>query len=411
MKVSKEMLVKLYGNNVNVSEAQKRYEKLSSVYAKTFSGPFNLYSSSGRIEILGNHTDHNNGLVLTASISLDKIAAANKSGTDFINIKSEGFSDIIVDINKIGIDEKNYGSSSALIMGIVHGFLHHNYKVGGLNAVMLSNVLNGSGVSSSASFELLVCEIINDLYNDGNVTPVEMAKISQFAENIYFGKPCGLLDQMAIAVGNITEIDFEKPERPQFDNVDLDFSNYSVILTNTGGSHADLTPSYAGVRSDMENVAKFFGKKVLREVTYSNFLSQLSALSKKVSGRAILRAIHFFEENLRVEKALSAIKEKDYKTLFDCINESGNSSYKLLQNCYVPKDVEQKIPLALEISRQNIVDGATRIHGGGFAGTIIAILNNSETDKYIKNMSAVFGGKNILNVNIRTVGVCRVSEE
>ncbi|MCL1901629.1 MAG: galactokinase [Firmicutes bacterium] len=409
--ITKEMFIKLYGSNIKVSDAEKRYEKLSLVYSKTFNGPFNLYSSSGRIEILGNHTDHNNGLVLTASISLDKIAAANKSNTDFINIKSEGFSDIIVDINKIEIDAKNYGSSSALVMGIIHGFLHNNYKVGGINAVILSNVLNGSGVSSSASFELLVCEILNDLYNDGKISPVEMAKISQFAENVYFGKPCGLLDQMAIAIGNINEIDFEKPERPKFDTVDLDFSNYSVVLTNTGGSHADLTQSYAAVRSEMESVAKFFGKKVLREVSYSSFLSQLPALSKKVSGRAVLRAVHFFEENLRVLRALSAIKEKDYKTLFDCINKSGDSSYKLLQNCYVPKDVEQKIPLALEISRQNIVDGATRIHGGGFAGTIIAILNNSETDKYIKNMSAVFGGKNILNVNIRTVGVCRVSEE
>ena len=408
MKIAKEMLVKLYGSNVKVSEEEKRYEKLSSIFAKTFSGPFNMYSSSGRIEILGNHTDHNNGLVLTASISLDKIAAANISGTDFINIKSEGFSDIILDTKKIEIDKRNYGSSSALVMGIVHGFLHHNYKVGGLNVVMLSNVLNGSGVSSSASFELLVCQIINDLYNDGKVTPVEMAKISQFAENVYFGKPCGLLDQMAIAVGNITEIDFKTPERPKYDNVDMDFSNYSVVLTNTGGSHADLTRNYAAVRSDMESVAKFFGKKVLREVNYSSFLSQISALSKKVSGRAILRAIHFFEENLRVERALSAIKEKDYKILFDCINKSGDSSYKLLQNCYVPEDVEQRIPLALEISRQNIVDGATRIHGGGFAGTIIAILNNKETDKYIKNMGAVFGLENILKVNIRTIGVCRV---
>jgi galactokinase len=296
-------------------------------------------------------------------------------------------------------------------MGIIHGFLHNNYKVGGINAVILSNVLNGSGVSSSASFELLVCEILNDLYNDGKISPVEMAKISQFAENVYFGKPCGLLDQMAIAIGNINEIDFEKPERPKFDTVDLDFSNYSVVLTNTGGSHADLTQSYAAVRSEMESVAKFFGKKVLREVSYSSFLSQLPALSKKVSGRAVLRAVHFFEENLRVLRALSAIKEKDYKTLFDCINKSGDSSYKLLQNCYVPNDTKQRIPLALEISRQNITDGATRIHGGGFAGTIIAILNNKETAKYIKEMGAVFGDKNIFKVNIRTVGVCRVNEE
>jgi len=411
MKIAKEMLIKLYGNDVKVPEVEKRYEKLSSVFAKTFKGPFNLYSSSGRIEILGNHTDHNNGLVLTASISLDKIAAANISGTDYINIKSEGFSDIIVDINKLEIDKKNYGSSSALVMGIVHGFLHHKYKVGGFNAVILSNVLNGSGVSSSASFELLVCEILNDLFNDGQISPVEMAKISQFAENVYFGKPCGLSDQMAIAVGNITEIDFKKPEFPKFDNVDLDFSNYSVVLTNTGGSHADLTPHYAGVRSDMEEVAKFFGEKVLREVTYSNFFKQMPSLSKKVSGRAVLRAVHFFEENLRVEKALSAIKHKDYKTLFDCINKSGDSSYKLLQNCYVPNDTEQRIPLALEISRQNITDGVTRIHGGGFSGTIIAILNNKEVKKYIKTMGAVFGEKNILKVNIRTVGVCKIVEE
>ena len=401
-------LKKLYGGNYNAIEVEKRYNKITLIYEKTFGKDYNLYSSSGRIEILGNHTDHNNGKVLTASISLDTICAANVSNTNVINIKSEGYHDMILDVNDTEFNEKNIGTSLGLVMGVVEGYKRNNLKVGGFNAIISSNVLKGSGVSSSASFEVLIAEILNDLFNDGHVPSVKKAQISQFAENVYFGKPSGLLDQTAIACGGITNIDFEKP-KPKITAVDMDFSSYSVIITNTESDHSNLTSCYADIKNEMESVAKFFGEKFLREVSYKAFINKLPALTKKVSGRAVLRAIHFFEENLRVEKATLAIKNNDYKTFFNCMNESGDSSYKLLQNCYAPGDIEQRIPLALEISRCNIKDGATRVHGGGFAGTIIAILKKEEVTNYIKNMALVFGEKNIYNINIRTVGACKIN--
>lgn len=408
MNIKSDMLAKLYGNNYNAAEVEKKYNKISAVFEKTFNKEYSLYSSSGRIEILGNHTDHNSGKVLTASISLDTICAAGVSNTNIINIKSEGYHDMIIDVTKTEFNKRNTGTSLALVMGVVEGFKKNGFNIGGFNAVISSSVLKGSGVSSSASFEVLIAEILNDLFNEGKISKTKKAQISQFAENIYFGKPSGLLDQMAVSQGNITAIDFEKAE-PKIQAVDMDFSKYSVIITDTGSDHSNLTSSYADIKNEMGDVAKFFGKKVLREITYGNFLKQMPALSKKVSGRAVLRAIHFYEENLRVEKAVQAIVNKDYKTFFDCMNESGESSYKLLQNCYVAGDAEQKIPLALEISKRNIKDGATRIHGGGFAGTIIAILKTEEAANYIKNMGMFFGEKNIYNINIRTIGACKVN--
>lgn len=363
-----------------------------------------FFSSSGRIELLGNHTDHNNGLVLVSAVSLDIFAGVKKSDDNYIRIVSEGYPLMTININNLALSANEKGKSSAMVKGVVKGFLNRGLKVGGFYCYATSNIYKGAGVSSSAAYELLICEILNYYFNNDSIDRVEMAKIAQFSEVEYFGKPCGLLDQMGISLGGVNMIDFESIQTPKIKHVELELKDYDVILVNTGDDHSSLTPYYAEIKDDMSNISSYFKKNVLREVPHQEFLNAIPNLKKKYGGRAVLRAMHYYDENKRVEEAYKAVCEGDVKTFLDCVNESGESSYKLLQNCYYANDASQGITLALTISKKIIRDGACRVHGGGFAGTILAFVNKNESEYYLSVMKAVFGDNNCNRVNLRMLG-------
>ena len=394
----------LYGERANLAEQEKRFDFIAEVFEKAEnSKPEYFFSSSGRAEILGNHTDHNHGKVMVAAISCDIVAAVKKTNDNKITICSVGYPALTVDINSTEINKKEYGSSLALTKGIAQKLKDMGYTFGGFTAHTNSNIFKGAGVSSSAAFEVLVCEIINKLYLGGVLDEVTKAVISQYAENVYFGKPCGLLDQSGISIGSLTKLDFNEPTKPVITKLTPP-KGYSLVITNTGGNHAALTEHYAAIRVEMEQIAAFFGKKVLREVEYDTLIANVDKLKEKFSGRAILRALHFYNENKRVDDAEKALENGDTKAFLAAVNASGISSLNMLQNCYVPGDVEQPVVLGIEVSRQIIKDGAVRVHGGGFAGSIIAWVSEAEVDSYADYMKKVFGDENVFIADIRMVG-------
>jgi len=366
------------------------------------------FSSSGRIELLGNHTDHNNGLVLVSAVSLDILAGVRKTNDNYIKIISEGYPFMTININNLNLSPNEKGKSSAIVKGVVQGFLNRGYKVGGFICYATSNIFKGAGISSSAAYELLIAGILNSYYNNDELDKVELAKIAQFSEVEFFGKPCGLLDQMGISLGGINMIDFESIVTPKIAHVELDLDDYDVILVNTGDDHTSLTQFYSEIKDEMASIAKHFGKTVLREVNVEEFYGSLKELKKKYGGRAVLRAIHYFDENERVNVAYNAIKNNDIKTFLKCVNESGESSNRLLQNCYYANDINQGITLGVVLSQRIIKDGAVRVHGGGFAGTILAFVNKNESENYINKMSEVFGKENCNRVGLRKLGVTRL---
>lgn len=366
------------------------------------------FSSSGRIELLGNHTDHNNGLVLVSAVSLDILAGVRKTNDNYIKIISEGYPLMTININNLNLSPNEKGKSSAIVKGVVQGFLNRGYKVGGFICYATSNIFKGAGISSSAAYELLIAGILNSYYNNDELDKVELAKIAQFSEVEFFGKPCGLLDQMGISLGGINMIDFESIVTPKIAHVELDLDDYDVILVNTGDDHTSLTQYYSEIKDEMASIAKHFGKTVLREVNVEEFYGSLKELKKNYGGRAVLRAIHYFDENERVNVAYNAIKNNDIKTFLKCVNESGESSYRLLQNCYYANDINQGITLGVVLSQRIIKDGAVRVHGGGFAGTILAFVNKNESENYINKMSEVFGKENCNRVGLRKLGVTRL---
>ena len=367
-----------------------------------------FFSSSGRIELLGNHTDHNNGLVLVSAVSLDIFAGVKKESGNYIKIISDGYPMMHININNLNVTPNEIGKSSAIVKGVLQGFKDRGYKIGAFSCYAVSNIFIGAGISSSAAYELLICEILNYYYNDDKIDRVEMAKIAQFSEVEYFGKPCGLLDQMGISLGGINMIDFNSIKEPLIKHVELELKDYDVILVNTGDDHTTLTKYYAEIKDEMALIANHFNKTVLREVNHKDFLYEIPVLREKYGGRAILRAMHYFDENKRVELAYKAIINNDIKTFLRCVNNSGESSYKLLQNCYYADDKNEGIPLALTISKKIIKDGACRVHGGGFAGTILAIVNKDESEEYISVMKKVFGENNCNKVELRKLGVTKV---
>ncbi len=405
----KEICSELYG--IEHLESQiLRYEVLLEEFTKNFAGSIDrLYSSPGRIELVGNHTDHNNGKVLCAAINMDTIAAVQINGGKFIRIASQGFPVVEVDITELNYLEAEQGTSKALVKGILRYLVDKGYKIGGFNAATITAVFKGAGVSSSAAFEVLTAEIINELYNNGDISKIEKAKASQYAEYAYFGKPCGLMDQSAVALGGVSFIDFEDITSPYVNNMKWNMDNLSVVLVNTGGDHSNLTPHYASIKEDMEMISKFFGFKTLRAIPDKLFYSKVPALFARYDGRAILRAVHFFEENTRVDVASVAIREKDERTFLRMINESGESSYKKLQNCYVPGEKEQLIPLALCLSRHFDGVKAVRVHGGGFAGTILAFVSKDKAKDYAAYMSVMYGKQSAHIINIRNSGAERVN--
>lgn len=393
-----------YGEGFDIEQLRPRLAKLLNAFRNNEGTDADyLFSSPGRAEILGNHTDHNHGKVLVASISCDIVAAVKKTDDGFVKICSEGYNPIRFSIDDTNIRANEKGTSAALARGVTQAVKERGYKVGGFTAYLTSNVFKGAGVSSSAAFEVLVCEIFSDLYLDGALTPVEKAVISQYSENVYFGKPCGLLDQSGIAIGSLSYLDFECPTSPEVSKYDMP-KGYALVITNTGGDHASLTSHYAAIRSEMEAVASLFGKKVLREVDYHDFIANISSIKSKVSDRAILRAMHFYEENMRVEKACKALEMGDVKKFLSAVNESGLSSLIRLQNCSVPGEVSQPVVLGIEISRSLIKDGAVRVHGGGFAGSILAIVNENERADYVAEMKKIFGEENVFTAHVRPTG-------
>ena len=373
-----------------------------------------LYSVAGRSELSGNHTDHNHGRVIAASIDLDIIAVASPNGEDIIRLKSEGFHEDVIDINVFTTPrETPEGHSDELIAGMVAGFRENGYAVGGFDAYTTSNVLKGSGISSSAAFEDMIGNILNHVYNEGKIDNVEIAKIAQYAENVFFGKPCGLMDQVACAVGGIVAIDFADPKSPIIEKLDVDISGmgYNLCITNTGGNHADLTDDYASVPQEMKSIAAYFGKPVLRDLAEESFVASIPLLRGKYSDRAILRTLHFFSENRRVAEQTEALRCGDLDAFFANVIASGRSSYCYLQNVYTTKNVEEQgLSLALCLSERLLANqkAAWRVHGGGFAGTIQAFVPSSCVTSYRAAMDAAFGEGACMVLRIRPVGAIKL---
>lgn len=410
------VLTHIYGEAA-VSAQKARYAAAIDEFAAIYGEDrdITLYSVAGRSELSGNHTDHNHGCVVAASIDLDIIAVAAKRSDSVIRIKSEGFPEDVVDFNSYSAPvEEKFGSSESIIAGMCQGFLKDGYSIGGFDAYTTSNVLKGSGLSSSAAFEDMVGNILSHMYNDGKVDNVEIAKLAQYSENVFFGKPCGLMDQVACAVGGIVAIDFEDPKAPVIDKVDFDISaaGYNLCIVNTGGNHADLTDDYASVPAEMKAAAAYFGKKVLREVDEKEFIAAIPALREEVGDRAILRALHFFAENKRVAAQKAALMGGDLDAFFGEVLASGKSSFCYLQNVYTTKNLtEQGLSLALCLAEKYLSDksGAWRVHGGGFAGTIQAYVPMSDVEGFRALMDSVFGEGKCIVLRIRPEGAVRIA--
>ena len=375
-----------------------------------------LLSVPGRSEVCGNHTDHNNGKVLAAAIDRDIIAIASKNDDGVIRFYSEGYPLDTVELS-LAPDKNNFKrySSAALIAGVVDGFSKKGYTVGGFNVYSTSEVLKGSGISSSAAFEIMVGNALNHLYNGGKVDSKDIARIAQYAENEYFGKPSGLMDQMACAVGGFVYIDFGGKDAV-VEPIDFPISDkgYSLCIVNTGGNHADLNEDYASVPGEMKAVARAFGKETLSEVGEGEFMVCMKALREGVGDRAILRAIHFIRENKRVTEAMYALKAGDVDAFLDAVTSSGNSSFKYLQNVYTTNNVsEQGLSLALALADGYLdgKSGACRVHGGGFAGTIQVFVKNEDLDGLVELMDSVFGRGAAMPLGIRSLGAIRIDLE
>ena len=409
-----ENLKAVYVTDSAVEEQKPRYIETLNTFGELFGFDREVcvMSAPGRTEVCGNHTDHNNGKVLAASINLDAIAVVSKNDDNTIRVKSKGHKMNVVDLSDLTPKEEKYGDSTTLVQGVAAGIKNLGFDVQGFDACTTSDVMGGSGLSSSAAFEVLLGTVLSYLYNDGKISEVDIAKVAQFAENVFFGKPCGLLDQMASSVGTFVTIDFKSTKEPVIKKVDFDFSKsgHSLCIVDTGGSHSDLTDDYAAVRGEMEAVAKALGKNVLRELSYEEFFAAIPELKDKVNDRALLRAIHFYNENRRVDSAIECLENGDFEGFKSIIIESGLSSFTLNQNVYSPKNpTEQKLSLALAISEEILKGrGAWRVHGGGFAGTIQAFVPNDLLDTYKKEMEAVFGEGKCYVLIIRPVGGCQV---
>ena len=394
-----------YGKNYP-QDKNDRAKRLYDCFVKAEGkAPEYVLSSPGRAEILGNHTDHNHGKVMVAAINCDILCFASKTNDKSITLHSEGYPPIKTCVTDNQVNEKEYGTSTALVKGVCAKLRELGYDFGGFVAYNTSNIFKGAGVSSSAAFEVLICEIINLLYLDGKLDPVTKAIVSQYAENVFFGKPCGLLDQSGIALGSLSKLDFKNPTNPEIKTF-APPTGYTLVITNTGGDHAKLTAHYAAIRSEMEEVAGFFGKKVLREIEESEFLQNIHLLKQKFSSRAILRAIHFYNENKRVDLAEKAIEAGDNLAFLEQVSASGQSSASVLQNCYVPGQCEQPVMLAVELSKQITQKSFFRVHGGGFAGSILAFVHNDELCSYTSVMKKVFGEENVFTAQIRSTGTC-----
>ncbi len=408
---------KLYGTSEEVLQHQKqRYldavQKFTQLYPKHKA--IRIYSAPGRTEIGGNHTDHQHGCVLAAAVNLDAIAVVAFHRDGVIRVKSEGYDDFTVKLDDLSVQPTETGTA-AIIRGVAAKFSGLGAEIMGFDMYCTSDVLSGSGISSSAAFETLIGTIIDSFYNDSKAGAVEIAKIGQFAENVYFGKKSGLMDQMVSSVGGLVSIDFYDTENPEIKPFDFDFEahGYCLCITDTKGSHANLTDDYVAIRSEMEAVAAYFGKPYLREVSEIGFYDAIPKLRETCPDRAILRAAHFFSDNRRAMQEAEALKSGNLDEFLLLVNESGESSAQLLQNLYsTSKPTQQKIPLAIMMSKRILNGtGAVRVHGGGFAGTIQAFVPLELADAYAAEMNRIFGENACQKMRIRPVGGVEITKE
>ncbi|MBE6810293.1 MAG: galactokinase [Ruminococcaceae bacterium] len=397
----------LYGD---VVVAKERYIEAVDEFVNLYGDRNNirLFSAPGRTEVGGNHTDHQHGRVLAGSVNLDIIAVVAQNDDNIVRIKSKGYNMDEVDVSDLDKKETEQGRARSLIRGVMAAFKNGGYNVGGFDAYTTSNVLKGSGLSSSAAFEVLVSNVVNGLYNDAKVDAVTMAKYSQFAECEYFGKPCGLLDQMASSVGGFTYADFCDPQNPIVDkiSIDLNESDHTLCVVDTGGNHANLTQDYADITLECRAVSNALGVEFLRDASMDDFYKNYAQIRQQCGDRAMLRAMHFFNENERVLTQKSALRRGDFNTFFVTVKRSGESSYDLLQNVYSPSNPrEQAISVALALTKQFLNGrGAYRVHGGGFAGTIQCYIPNKMFDDYKQMIESVFGEGSCVKLFVRAVG-------
>ena len=406
-----EVLKKIYGET---EESSARYTNLAVNFEKKYHhDKAEFFTAPGRTEIIGNHVDHNGGQIIAASIDLDTIGAAYPNGTNVIHMISEGYrQEVVVDLDKLSTETYTKGTD-ALVAGIMEYMKKKGYATGGFDAYVSTKVIAAAGVSSSASFEMLVCSIINYFFNDGAMTYINYAKAGQYAENVYWLKASGLMDQLACAVGGPILLDFSDRENPKYEKVNFSFHDYDhhLVIVNTGKGHADLSEEYSEIPMEMKEAAKAAGAELLCETTLDKVLANMDKID---NDRAILRAIHFFKENERVERAAKAVEEKDGETVLKLLSESGKSSWELLQNCYPIKAyTEQKISVALALTDlflEKLGKGICRIHGGGFAGVIMCVVPEEETENYVSYISEFAGKENVYPMNIRAVGAVHIEK-
>lgn len=413
----------LYGEKCNIDDVRARYTRAIEAFEKLYGGivseksEIRLFSVPGRTELSGNHTDHNHGKILAGSVNLDIIAVACVAQNNEIRIKSEGFGQDIVSLDDVSsVKENEKYKASAIIRGMCDGFEKNGHKFGGFYAYTTSNVLKGSGLSSSAAFEVMIGNILNHFYNDGKITSLEIAKIAQYSENVHFGKPCGLMDQIACATGGVVSVDFKDPNNPVVEkmSIDLEKAGLKLCITNTGGNHADLNEDYASVPADMFSVAKFLGVDFLAQTTKEKLLANASEIREKLGDMCFLRALHFFNENERVQKQKEALENGDLTAFLELVVKSGDSSAKLLQNVFTVKNVkEQGLSVALALASDmlgSIPGTAYRVHGGGFAGTIQSYVPEKLVKDFTEMLENVFGKGCVYVLNIRKYGACMLEK-
>ena len=408
-----EILNKIYCTE-DLSDIKGRYMSvLDDAYNLYGDGDYHFISSPGRSEIGGNHTDHQHGHVLAASLNIDNLVVVKKNDSNHINYKDRAFEVGQIDVNNLQLNKEEYNTSESLIKGIAYKIKELGYNVGGFDALCDSKVLVGSGISSSACFEVLICEIFNSLFNENKINPVERAIVSQYAENVYFGKPSGLMDQMSISVGGFVAIDFKDPNNPVIENHDFSFADYGyeLILINTKGNHSDLSNEYAAITSEIKEVSRGLGVEYLAESNLNELLNNFARLRKDIKNdRALLRAIHFYNEDRRAIEQKNAVKNKDIDSLLALMNESAKSSFEYLQNIYPANNpASQSLAIGLGLADTYLKgDGVARVHGGGFEGTIQVVIRKENLSEFEDLMKSVFGDDCLLEVKVRPVGTLTV---
>ena len=420
-KLKKDISNGLYNSILEKIYCKKDFKKIHERYIDLINGfcanfgsnrELSLFSAPGRTEIGGNHTDHQRGCVLAASVNLDVIAAVSLNNENTIRLQSEGYPLDIINLDKLEPEMSEYNQAKALIKGVVAKFKELGYDIKGFDAYTSSNVLKGSGLSSSAAFEVLIGNILNELFANNSVSDIEIAKIGQYAENVYFGKPCGLMDQMASSVGGVVSIDFKDSEKPLIKKIEYDFSKsgYALCIIDSGADHADLTDEYAAIPYEMKKVAQVFGKDVLREVDEKLFMENIAKVREKCGDRAILRAMHFYADNNRAILEAEALKKGDFKKFLEIVTESGKSSYMYLQNVSVcGSSTHQAVGLVLALCDKFLENkGAYRVHGGGFAGTVQAFVPLNMVTEFKTKIEKAIGKDCCHILSIRPVGGIRI---